>query len=83
MKKALLLIGSLFAVFIMMMLPSAVAVEGNIATNIEEIINNGTTDYEPTLFIWTVRWIWKILAALGLGVILLYILTKMGVNVTA
>jgi len=83
MKKAIVLIGSLFAVFIMMMLPSAIAAEGNIATNIEKKIDNyGTSDYEPTLFIWTVRWIWKLLAALGLGFVLLYILTKMGVNVT-
>jgi hypothetical protein len=66
------------------MLPSAIAVEGNIASTIETIINNNdTTEHEPTLFIWTVRWIWKLLAALGLGFILLYILTQMGVNTSA
>lgn len=89
MKKTILVIGSLFTVFLMMMLPSAFAAEGNAAketmnskylfvapVDLEESEDNyGTTDYEPTFFIWTIRWIWKFLAALGLGFII-YLIFK-------
>ena len=81
MKKAIAVIGSLFSVFIIMMLPSVLAVEGNVASNIVIPENNyGTTDYEPTLFIWTVRWIWKFLAALGLGFVLYTILKNLNLT---